>query len=536
MRTRPSSPLALACLATLLGALGACSKAAPPEEARTERREEPIVYGTLDTTNDSAVYVQLSNSACTGTIVAKDGNVGYVLTAAHCVWNFNTHQPISQASMQNIQVYQADNLNNPQDVFFVTGGAVHPSYNEEVFDFAMLTIANVDANTPMTPVIPPAQDTIGDGDQVEHSGYGLTENGSTNARRKGTNTITSCADIFGPNGAQMDTIALCYFEGNGTPGPCSGDSGGPAFATVGGTKYVVGVTSFGDQDCEQFGVSGRASAAYDFIQTYIGNGGSGTLTCDQCTQASTTGNGACTGAIDACLAQTGASGCNTLITCLNGCSTQACIDGCAGAASQSAIDLYSGIFTCICDDGCAVECANDDMCNQPDPPGCGFSAGASCQTCFEASCCNESLACANDDTCVECLTDATPPASCAQNALANDFLGCLADQCATECGIGGEGGGGIGGGGVGGGGVGGGASGGAGVGGGATGGAPAGGQGIGNAGNAGNAGNNGNAGDPTTADAGCACKTSSSEGPDGAAALALLGLAALAGRRRRQTA
>ena len=38
-------------------------------------------------------------------------------------------------------------------------------------------------------------------------------------------------------------------------GACSGDSGGPLFANSNGQQYLVGVTSFGAEDCEEFSPS-----------------------------------------------------------------------------------------------------------------------------------------------------------------------------------------------------------------------------------------------------------------------------------------
>jgi MYXO-CTERM domain-containing protein len=56
-----------------------------------------------------------------------------------------------------------------------------------------------------------------------------------------------------------------------TQGPCSGDSGGPNLVDLGNGERVAGVISYGDQTCATYGVSGRASSAYDFITAFIGN-------------------------------------------------------------------------------------------------------------------------------------------------------------------------------------------------------------------------------------------------------------------------
>ena len=46
---------------------------------------------------------------------------------------------------------------------------------------------------------------------------------------------------------------------------CNGDSGGPAFAQVGGELLLAGVTSYGDANCVQYGVDTRADVYVDFL-------------------------------------------------------------------------------------------------------------------------------------------------------------------------------------------------------------------------------------------------------------------------------
>jgi secreted trypsin-like serine protease len=54
-------------------------------------------------------------------------------------------------------------------------------------------------------------------------------------------------------------------------GPCSGDSGGPAFVDRSGTIYVGGITSFGDAACRTYGVSTRVDAYESWLEGYAGN-------------------------------------------------------------------------------------------------------------------------------------------------------------------------------------------------------------------------------------------------------------------------
>jgi len=48
-------------------------------------------------------------------------------------------------------------------------------------------------------------------------------------------------------------------------GPCNGDSGGPAINYVGNKPYVVGITSYGDKACKNYGVSTAVHDYYDWI-------------------------------------------------------------------------------------------------------------------------------------------------------------------------------------------------------------------------------------------------------------------------------
>ena len=59
---------------------------------------------------------------------------------------------------------------------------------------------------------------------------------------------------------------LCFSQTNGT-GKCSGDSGGPSFVNIDGVDKVVGITSFGDRDCAQFGVDQRTDDTD--VQTFL---------------------------------------------------------------------------------------------------------------------------------------------------------------------------------------------------------------------------------------------------------------------------
>jgi MYXO-CTERM domain-containing protein len=302
---------------------------------------QDIINGALDTTRHGVVAVLANGSACTGTIIHTDPaqGVGHVLTAAHCG--------------APIEVRQGNNYLNPTAAYTVIDWANHPSYDSQalLFDFKMVRIVGVSGSTPVIPAMTPAQDNLGGGTQVRHVGYGKSgpAPGSDNTQRR---------QILGSLSGVSST-QITYNQPSG--GPCSGDSGGPQL-TVGGTERIVGVTSYGDQNCASSGVSGRVSGVYDtFIVPYINNAPTGPLTCDQCTQSATSGQGACSSQVNACFNN---SECSALLDCFNNCgNNQSCLQGCVNQYPNG-YNMYVGIFDCVCDTACPVECGNEAFCTQ----------------------------------------------------------------------------------------------------------------------------------------------------------------------------
>ena len=506
--------------------LAGCVQGAPPEDGPAGQSEQPIINGQKDTTHDAVVAVLGNQSACTGTIIHKDvaAKRGYVLTAAHCV-----------EDPPQVVVRGTNYLNGTQ--YPVVGYLAHSSYNGEVYDFAMVTFSWSQAEPPVIPAMTGAQDTLAAGSNVKFLGYGVTENSNNNSTRY----------YFDGKIQQVKALTFSYNQSNSGPnanngGPCFGDSGGPALFVVPGVGEVVaGVTSYGDQNCNQYGVSGRVSAIGPWISNYIMNGGGGGgQTCDQCAQEATSAGGACIGPVNSCFNNTQ---CASFVECLDACQTQTCVDQCV-QSYPNGVNGYLAILSCLCDTGCQSECGGEPFCQGGGNEGCGFTAeDPQCLSCFEGNCCAQGSACAADQACADCLTGANPDPSCLdQNVKAAQFYQCLAQKCGTECGIQGGGGSGAGGsgsgaggsgsgagGGVGGGGVGAGNVGGGGVGAGDVGG------GDGDGGGDGGGDNNGDGGGTTVAS--CTCRAAAGDAPSGDVAIAfgaaLAGL--LASRRKRRS-
>jgi hypothetical protein len=299
----------------------------------------PIINGTPDTTHHAVVAVAAANSMCSGTIihVEPSNGVGHVLTAAHC----GTPQ----------YIIQANDYNSPSAVVYpVTASQNHPSYNQQVYDFKMVRFTGASAATPVIPAMTPAQDNLGAGTTVLHVGYGKAgpAPGSNNSVRRSIQGQLS----------GTTTTTISYNQPNG--GPCSGDSGGPQL-TVGGPELVAGVTSYGDQNCAQAGVSGRVSAVYNgFIVPFINNAPTGPLDCNGCIEAATTGMGACMPEVNACFSN---ASCSALVDCYQGCNTSSCIQQCNNS-HPNGVPLYEAIIGCICSTGCGSECDGAPVCSQ----------------------------------------------------------------------------------------------------------------------------------------------------------------------------
>jgi len=69
-------------------------------------------------------------------------------------------------------------------------------------------------------------------------------------------------------GVGSDTNLLCFSQTNNR-GTCSGDSGGPAFAVIDGKQTVVGVTSFGDMQCADYGADTRVDVEQPFLVAHV---------------------------------------------------------------------------------------------------------------------------------------------------------------------------------------------------------------------------------------------------------------------------
>jgi hypothetical protein len=227
----------------------------------------PIIGGTQAQPGQfpTTVALQVGQGLCTGTIITKD----WVLTAAHCVTPSIVGEPSQAALTQSIRVFVGStNINNnPGTVLRASDSFPHPMFNINALgshDVGLIKLA-----TPATVTPVPINFTAADapvGVAVVMAGFGSTQinaGGTVGILMTVNQTSVSCNN-FGVS----DGSLLCFSQTSGK-GKCEGDSGGPSFATVRGATVQVGITSFGDQSCSQFGADTRVDAEKDFIIQHI---------------------------------------------------------------------------------------------------------------------------------------------------------------------------------------------------------------------------------------------------------------------------
>lgn len=246
---------ALVSLLTLAGCTGA---AMAPGVA-----DEEIIGGAADDADAAVVLLymtvpgQTGGSLCTAEIISPH----VVLSAAHCTggedptvtnatWRVYLGPDFSKATAADLLAVKEAHYNPKFDRANLPGG------ND--VGVAILQNALPSSIVPL-PYNRASMDSGFDGNAVRFVGYGLDNAAAqTGAGVKRTTTTTL-----------TDHTALLLHFSDGTHETCNGDSGGPAFMTVGGKQTIVGLTSYGDVNCAAGGYDTRVDAMAAWIDGYV---------------------------------------------------------------------------------------------------------------------------------------------------------------------------------------------------------------------------------------------------------------------------
>ncbi len=279
----------LGLITVLICALGfGCSS----ESSEFSIQKFPIINGTQITGNGYLATVGIVqelnpgdyHALCTGTLIAPD----YVLTAAHCVADCNDGSESIEALRPTLRIGIGQSVRTFRYIGEISEYHVHPEYiceeNDLFNDIAVLKLTESvpESVTPPAYAISSALDIQSedvdseDGVIVVRAGYGRRDVNdllSTGLKYKTEGRIYARCPTTGTQSSHCGEKytrdkGFLYFDASET-GTCQGDSGGPVLLNKNGYEFVIGVTSYGYDDCKIMDVAANLSEYENFIAQYV---------------------------------------------------------------------------------------------------------------------------------------------------------------------------------------------------------------------------------------------------------------------------
>ncbi len=222
-----------------------------PCSGRAVPNTEKIIDGTQVSENDYPYVARLLVSGqmfCTGTLVGNR----HVLTAAHCFFDERNRQAIGDTDVT---------VRLGSQEFRSVSVRIHPTYRsrsgacvEGETDAALIELAESPSGVAAIGLYGAA---LPIGTELLLAGFGTQGSGSRG--ENGTvppigvvNIGRTVLEGYGdnpPRQNQNSTYFYWVFD-QGEANTASGDSGGPAFADIGGTRYIAGITCGGGGNAE----------------------------------------------------------------------------------------------------------------------------------------------------------------------------------------------------------------------------------------------------------------------------------------------
>jgi hypothetical protein len=218
-------------------------------EAELGRQDEAIIHGVVDEADPAVVMLRgASGPFCTGTLVSRT----VVVTAAHCL----DAMPATSVGF---------GLHGDQTPVQVKEQHAHPLWDGLFYsghDVAVLVLASeVSHVTPAALGVDPAAAQAGEPLRIVGFGHDTAPvNMGFGTKRQATITAADETDAYFLEANEADGTQSCY-----------GDSGGPALYTgTDGVERVVGVATFGGDDCQGGGFYTRLAKYADFLAEFVG--------------------------------------------------------------------------------------------------------------------------------------------------------------------------------------------------------------------------------------------------------------------------